>query len=80
MIENILLVWLDAKIEDNKSDFWNIINTFTDGDENIQFLGSTANEKSSMIISKSFGQQIVLRMRKVNGIFIFCSNRKNQER
>src|SRR4051812_21362293 len=69
MVQNVLLIWLDKNIDDNNADCRNTIsqlrravntiNTFTDGDQCIQFLESKANEKACMIISGALGQRIV---------------------
>jgi hypothetical protein len=91
-VQNVFLIWLDNNIDDNSADcrntisqlrfIVNTINTFTDGDECIQFLDSIGNEKACMIISSSFGQQIVPRiynMSQVDSIFIFCDNNEYYE-
>src|ERR1700728_2194047 len=72
MVQNVLLIWLDNKIDDNSADYRNTImqlrravntvNTFTDGDQCIQFLQRMDKEKACMIISGSFGQHFVPRV------------------
>ncbi len=95
MVQNALLIWLDANIdEDNDADCQNTITqlqrvvksikTFTNGDQCIEFIDTidTNNNKACMIISGSFGQQIVPhvhKMSQVDSIFIFCSNKKYHE-
>jgi tetratricopeptide (TPR) repeat protein/arsenate reductase-like glutaredoxin family protein len=95
MAQSVLLIWLDANIdEDNDADCRNTItqlqcvvnnvNTFTNGDECIEFIDTidTNNNKACMIISGSLGQQIMPRahkMSQVDSIFIFCSNKKHHE-
>jgi tetratricopeptide (TPR) repeat protein len=95
IVQNVLLIWLDANIdEDNDADCQNTItqlqhvvnnvNTFTNGDQCIEFIETidTNNNKACMIISGSLGQQIVPRVHKmsqVDSIFIFCSNKKYHE-
>jgi tetratricopeptide (TPR) repeat protein len=92
MIENLLLIWLDSNIDDDSADCRNTIiqlrcavnsiNTYTDGEECIQFLESMNNENACMIISGSLGQHIVPRihnMSQVDSIFIFCGNKKRHE-
>src|SRR5215475_768280 len=70
MMQNILLIWLDNKIdEENNADcrntitqlrhVVNTINTFTNGNQCIEFLENIADEKACMIISGSLGQHIV---------------------
>ena len=92
MTQNMLLIWLDATIDEssdgcqntitNFRDAVNTIDMFTDGEECIQFLEEMANEKACMIISGSFGQQIVPRIHnlpQVDSIFIFCSDKTHHE-
>ena len=60
----------------------NNIDIFTDGEECIQFLEEMANEKACMIISGSFGQEIVPgvhNLSQVDSIFIFCENKEYHE-
>jgi tetratricopeptide (TPR) repeat protein len=60
----------------------NDVNTFTDGDQCIQFIHTITNNKACMIISGSLGQHIVPRvhsMSQVDSIFIFCGNKKRHE-
>jgi tetratricopeptide (TPR) repeat protein len=92
MVQNVLLVWLDNNIDDNNNDCRNTItqlrravntiNTFTDGQECVQFLEDIQDNKVCMIISGALGQHIVPRvhdMSQVDSIFIFCGNRKYHE-
>ena len=92
MVQNILLIWLDNNIDDNKEDCRNtmtqlrrVVNhatTFTDGEECIQFIEDINDNKVCMIISGSLGQHIVPRvhnMSQVDSIFIFCGNKKYHE-
>ena len=92
MVQNVLLIWLDSNIDNNSADCRNTtmqlrrvvnsINSFTDGDQCIQFLEDMNQEKACMIISGSLGQHIVPRvhnMSQVDSIFIFCSNKKYHE-
>ena len=61
MVQNVLLIWLDSNIDNNSADCRNTtmqlrravnsINTFTDGDQCIQFLEDMNQEKACMIIS-----------------------------
>ena len=92
MIQNVLLVWLDVKIDEEKSDcqntirqlrrVFNTINTFTDAEQCIQFLENTPDENICMLISGSLAEQIVPRVHylaQMDSIFIFCNNRKYHE-
>ena len=92
MVQNVLLIWLDSNIDDINQDCQNTVtqlrrvvndvNTFTDGDECIQFIEDINDNKVCMIISGSLGQHIVPRvhnMSQVDSIFIFCGNKKRHE-
>jgi len=92
MVQNILLIWLDEKINDDSDDSRNTISqlkqtvneikTFTDSDRCIQFLETINDEKACMIISGVLGQTIVLRihnMSQIDSIFIFCGSKKRHE-
>ena len=69
MVQNVLLIWLDNNIGDNSADYRNTIthlrctvntiNTFTDGEQCIEFLKNVPDEKACMIISGSLGQHIL---------------------
>src|SRR5689334_4041863 len=89
MVQNVLLIWLDNDTNDGSADCRNTItqlrrvvnsiNTFTDGDQCIEFINSINDNKACMIISASFGQHIVPsvhNMSQVDSIFIFCSNQQ----
>jgi tetratricopeptide (TPR) repeat protein len=92
MVQNVMLIWLDSSIDKDNTDCQNTItqlrrtvndvNTFTDGDQCIQFIHTITNNKACMIISGSLGQHIVPRvhnMSQVDSIFIFCGNKKRHE-
>jgi tetratricopeptide (TPR) repeat protein len=92
MVQNVLLIWLNNNIDDNNDDCHNTvtqlrrvihnINTYTDGDQCVEFLEMMDQEKACMIISGSLGQHIVPRvhhMYQVDSIFIFCGNKKHHE-
>ena len=95
IVQSVLLIWLDANIdEDNNDDCRNTINqlqcvvnnvnTFTNDDQCIEFLNTidSNNQQACMITSGSLGQQIVPRvheMSQVDSIFIFCGNKKHHE-
>ena len=92
LVQNSLLIWLDNTIDENNSDWRNNIskirgvvnsvNTFIDGEECIDFLGDIEGEKACMIISGTFGRQIVPlihNMPQVAAIFIFCGNKHYHE-
>jgi tetratricopeptide (TPR) repeat protein len=92
MVQNVLLIWLDQRIDDTNVDCQNtvrrlrrVVNSiykYTNADECIQFLETIKNEKACMIVSGSLGQNIVPRvhnMPQVDSIFIFCSSKKYHE-
>ncbi|CAF1211237.1 unnamed protein product [Adineta steineri] len=89
IMQNVLLIWLDNNINENNTDcnntikqlkrVINSINTFTDGDQCVEFIQTMNNNKVCMIVSGSLGQHIVphvYNMSQVDTIFIFCSNRE----
>ena len=93
MVQNILLIWLDINIDVKNEDCANTvtqlrrvvndINTFTDGEDCIQFIDTINDNKVCMIVSGSLGQHIVPRvhnMSQVDSIFIFCGNKKYHEK
>ncbi|CAF4389268.1 unnamed protein product, partial [Rotaria sordida] len=65
IIQNFLLVWLDANIDESKEDFQNSlkhlrqivasITTFTDAQQCFDFLSGITKEKAFMIVSGSLG-------------------------
>jgi hypothetical protein len=92
MVQNVHLIWLDNRINDNSADCCNTItqlksvintiNTYTDGEECIEFFKSMTDEKACMIISGSLGQHFVPRvhnMSQVDSIFIFCVMKQRHE-
>ncbi|CAF1490156.1 unnamed protein product [Adineta steineri] len=88
-MQNILLICLDNNINDNNADCSNTIkqlkrvvnnvNTFTDGEECIEFNETTTNNKICTIVSGSLGKHIVPHvhdMSQVDTIYIFCYNQE----
>jgi tetratricopeptide (TPR) repeat protein len=89
VMQNFLIVWLDASIDDeNDSDCHhtitqlrqvvNTINIFTDADQCITFISDIKEEKIFMIISGSIGQDIVPvihDMSQIDSIYVFCKNK-----
>ncbi|CAF2743861.1 unnamed protein product [Rotaria sp. Silwood2] len=85
IIQNFLLVWLDAQIDESTDDFRNsikylrrtvnTIETFDDDNECINYITQIQNEKAFVIISGALCQSIVPRIHQLNqlyAIFIFC--------
>ena len=93
MVQNVLLIWLDSNIDHENNDdcrntisqlrrVVNTINTFTNGDQCVEFIQTINNEKACMIISDSLGKYVVPRVHdlsQVDSIFIFSSNQKLHE-
>ena len=92
IVQNVLLIWLDASIDRNTNDCQNTIihlrrtvntiQTFTNDQECLQFLEDIVDEKACMIISGALGQQIVPRIHdlsQVDSIFILCANKRYHE-
>ncbi|CAF0793340.1 unnamed protein product [Adineta steineri] len=88
-MQNVLLIWLDNNINENTADCSNTIkqlkrvvnniNTFTDGDQCVEFIQTINNNKVCMIVSGSLGKLIVPHvhdMSQVDTIFIFCNNQE----
>ncbi|CAF1095738.1 unnamed protein product [Adineta steineri] len=88
-MQNVLLIWLDGNINENNADCSNTIkqlkrvvsniNTFTDGEECVEFIQTITNNKVCMIVSGSLGKHIVPHvhdMSQVDTIFIFCNNQE----
>ena len=92
LIQNFLLVWLDADLNESKADFKNSlkqlrnivasINTFKDVGKCIQFLNEINQERVFMIVSGSLGWQVVPdfeNMPQIQSIYIFCGNKAVHE-
>ncbi|CAF1464490.1 unnamed protein product [Adineta steineri] len=88
-MENVFLIWLDSNIDDYNTDCNNTIkqfkrvvnnvNTFTNGEECIEFIQTITDNKVCLIVSESLAQDIVPHVHdipQVDTIFIFY---KNQE-
>jgi tetratricopeptide (TPR) repeat protein len=91
-VQNAVLIWLDKNIDINNKDCGNTvtqlrrvvndINTYTDGDQCVEFISTITNNKVCMIISGSLGRLIMPRvhnMSQVDSIFIFCGNKTHHE-
>ena len=92
LLQNFLLVWLDANLDESKADFKKSLErlrnvvasiiTFQDVKECINFLNEISQEKVFMIVSGSLGQQVVPDledMPQVQSIYIFCGNKAIHE-
>ncbi|CAF2035609.1 unnamed protein product, partial [Rotaria magnacalcarata] len=87
MVQNFLLVWLDANIDERKEDFQksltklrNIVVTvepFTDVDQCVDYLTSIDDQKVYLITTASTGKTIVPLIHEItqlDKIFVFYSN------
>jgi hypothetical protein len=92
IVQNVLLVWLDNSIDENNDDcknilaqlrcIINVVNTFTNRDQCVDFVTDTDIAKVFMIISGELGQDIIpliYDIIQLDSIFIFCGNRKQHE-
>ena len=92
MVQNVLLVWLDGNVDENDPDCrntitqlrrsMNTINIFHNSDECVDFLIDMQAEKICMIISGTFGEQVVPcihDLAQVDTIYIHCSNNDYHE-
>ncbi|CAF0978213.1 unnamed protein product [Adineta steineri] len=92
-VRNILLIWLHNNINNNNADCNNTIkqlkrvvnnvNTFTDGNQCIEFIQTITKNKICMIVSGSLGKHIMPRvhdMCQVDTIFIFSRHRRWRKR
>ncbi|CAF0997694.1 unnamed protein product [Adineta steineri] len=88
-MQNALPIWLDNDINENSADYSdtikqlkgviNNVNMFTDGNQCVEFIQASTNNKICMVISGSLGQCIVPcvhDMSQVDTIFIFCNNQE----
>ena len=92
LIQNFLLVWLDANLDESKADFKKSLErlrnvvasiiTFQDVKECIEFLNEISQENVFIIVSGSLGRQVVPNfedMPQVQSIYIFCGNKAMHE-
>ncbi|CAF1363475.1 unnamed protein product [Rotaria sordida] len=92
IIQNFLLVWLDANIDESKEDFQNSlkhlrrivasITTFTDAQRCFDYLSGITKEKAFMIVSGSIGQKFIPEMEAIpqlESVYVFCGNQSYHE-
>ncbi|CAF1188309.1 unnamed protein product [Adineta ricciae] len=92
MVQNYLLVWVDANIDEKDQDCENTlthlrsvvndVNIYTQPDACLQFLNSIGDEKAFVITSGYLGQHLVPEIHgipQVNAIYIFCGNKSKNE-
>ncbi|CAF1633973.1 unnamed protein product, partial [Didymodactylos carnosus] len=90
-LEDLTVIWLDENINktndclDTKTRLRYVINylkTFIDPDECIDYITSISNERVFLIISGSFGENIIpliSDLKQILSIYIFCSNKFKYE-
>ncbi|CAF3768779.1 unnamed protein product [Rotaria sp. Silwood1] len=92
IIQNFLLIWLDAKIDESNEDYHNpikhlqrIVNTieiFQDVKECIGYISKLQDKKACLIISGALYQTVVLRMHNMTqlySIYAFCRKQERYE-
>jgi tetratricopeptide (TPR) repeat protein len=92
IVQNVMLIWLDKKIDDNNEDchktvtqlryVGNSVHTFTDSDQCIDFITDSYNEDVVLIISGALCQNIVPLIHDIaqlHNIFIFTKNKIRYE-
>ncbi|CAF4944605.1 unnamed protein product [Rotaria sp. Silwood1] len=92
IIQNFLLLWLDAKIDESSEDYRNSIkhlqrtvNTikpYRDTEECINYISELENEKAFLIISGALCETVVPRihnMAQLYSIYVFCRKKEKYE-
>ncbi|CAM4982860.1 unnamed protein product [Rotaria socialis] len=88
IVQNFLLVWLDANIDEKKEDFQKLltelrkifvtVEPFTDVDQCVDYLTSIDDQKIYLITSPLLGQttvSLIHDIAQLDTIFFFCSNK-----
>ncbi|CAF3175769.1 unnamed protein product, partial [Rotaria sp. Silwood2] len=92
VIQNFLLIWLDANIDETQEDFRKSlkhlqhvvasITTFTDAEECFKFLDEIKKEKVFMIVSGALGRQVAPELQvmpQLEAIYVYCGNKSYHE-
>jgi len=92
-IENFIIILLDANLNLNTNDnnsliirfqhLVNLILSFHDPDQCIDFISDIKNEKIFLIVTGSLGQNIVPlinNFHQIDSIYVYCSNKSNHEK
>ncbi|CAF0994011.1 unnamed protein product [Rotaria sp. Silwood1] len=87
VLQNFLLVWLDANFDESNEDFKNSIQhlrrivasitTFTDAEECVDYLSEIEQEKVFMIVSGSLGRQVIPEIEtwpQLESVYVFCGD------
>lgn len=92
IVQNFVLIWLDAHIDESNSDchksmtklrtIVDSIDIFTDPDRCLNFMTKIKGEKIFLIVSGGLGEHFVPRIHQMPGvdsIFVFCANKFRHE-
>ncbi|CAF4379756.1 unnamed protein product [Rotaria sp. Silwood2] len=92
IIQNFLLIWLDANLDETKDDFKSSLKhlqhvvasttTFTDAEECFKFIDEIKKEKVFMIVSGALGRQVAPELQvmpQLEAIYVFCGNKSYHE-
>ncbi|CAF1310155.1 unnamed protein product [Rotaria sordida] len=92
ILENCLLIWLDADFDESKNDYKQsiqqlrnviaTITTFTDADQCVDYLSDIKDEKVLMIVSGSLGQHVIPEIQacpQLDSVYVFCDNQSMHE-
>jgi hypothetical protein len=92
IVQNFLLVWMDAKINQSNADYQNAlaqlrnvvndVHLFTEPDQCVDFLTDIKDMNAFLIADGRLGQQIIPHMHDIpqlDAIHIFCGNKSRHE-
>ncbi|CAF3547870.1 unnamed protein product [Rotaria sp. Silwood1] len=92
ILQNFLLIWLDANFNESEEDFKKSIQhlrhivasirTFTDANECVNFLRKIKEEKAFIIVSGSLGQRIIPEIQalpQLDSVYVFCDDKSVHE-
>ncbi|CAF3509995.1 unnamed protein product, partial [Rotaria sp. Silwood2] len=92
-LQNFLLIWLDADFDESKGEYkkstqhlqniLEIVITFTDVDECIDFLTDIHDEKVFMIVSGALAQRLIPEIQEcpqLTSIYVLCDNQSTHEK
>jgi tetratricopeptide (TPR) repeat protein len=93
VVQNFLLIWMDAGIDQSNKDCQNTltqlrnvvhdVHIFTQRDQCIDFLTEIDDIKACLITGRTLGQQIlplVHDIPQLDAVYIFCNNKSNHEK
>ncbi|CAF3969933.1 unnamed protein product, partial [Rotaria sp. Silwood1] len=92
ILQNFLLIWLDANLNESREDFQKSIQclrrvvasirTFTDAELCVNFLREVKEEKTFMIVSGSLGRRIIPDIQawpQLDSVYVFCDDKSVHE-